>query len=113
MKSKASTIIMLKSAIDMAEGQIAKFQTRFNEDPAYALSWGGEVYQAAANRKVFKMILVALEDGAEIENVVSTLQDRVMSKARFPENSTSPASNLMSQCEMIAYAEALSSLKGY
>lgn len=113
MVSKESAIRFLKSAIESAEAQIAKFQVRFNEDPAYALSWGGEVFQASANRKVFKMVLSALEDGAEVETVMSIVMDRIMSKARFPESSTSPTSNLMSQCEMIAYAETLSSMKRY
>lgn len=113
MLSKESAIRSLKGAIESAESQIAKFQVRFNEDPAYALSWGGEVFQASGNRKVFKMVLVALEDGAEVEAVMSTVMDRIMSKARFPESSSSTTSNLMSQCEMVAYTEVYSMMKGY
>jgi hypothetical protein len=37
--------------------------------------------------------------------------ERIMNKARWPAQSTSPTSNLMEQFEAAAYAEALDELK--
>jgi hypothetical protein len=46
-----------------------------------------------------------------LDQARDTLMDRVMNKARYPAQSTSPTSNLMEQYEAAAYAEALDELK--
>jgi hypothetical protein len=51
------------------------------------------------------------ETTCTIEQARETLLDRVMNKARYPAQSTSPTSNLMEQYEAAAYAEALEELK--
>jgi len=99
-----------------AQEQCDKFAADFAKDPAYALSWGNSVFQEAARLKIAQMMVHAFterEDGAVL--TVATARevclDRVMNKARWPAQSTSPTSNLMEQFEAAAYAEALDELK--
>jgi hypothetical protein len=101
---------------EQAQAQIDKFKTELDKDPAYALSWGLTAFQSAARLKVAQMLVYAFtpRDGEvllTIEGARETLMDRVMSKARYPAQSTSPTSNLMEQYEAAAYAEALDELK--
>ena len=101
---------------EQAQAQIDKFKVEFDKDPAYALSWGLTAFQSAARLKVAKMFVEAFtvgESGVEynVEQAKGYLMDRVMSKARYPAQSTSPTSNLMEQYEAAAYAEALDELE--
>ena len=99
-----------------AQEQCDKFAAEFAKDPAYALSWGNSVFQEAARLKIAQMMASAFtprEDSAVItvEAAREVCLDRVMNKARWPAQSTSPTSNLMEQYEAAAYAEALDELK--
>jgi hypothetical protein len=101
---------------EQAQAQIDKFQAELSKDPAYALGWGLTAFQSAARLKVAQMLVHALtkregETVCTIAQARETLMDRVMSKARYPAQSTSPTSNLMEQYEAAAYAEALDELK--
>ena len=107
-------LFRFNSQAETCQARLDKFTTRFAEDPAYALSWGTEAFQAAASLRVVKQILAALnsEDSkATLENIRSTLTDRVMHKAKYPPQSTSPTSNLIEQYELAACAEILSDLQ--
>jgi hypothetical protein len=101
---------------EQAQAQIDKFQAELSKDPAHALSWGLNAFQAAARLKVATMLVYAFtpregETSYTIKQARDTLLDRVMNKARYPAQSTSPTSNLMEQYEAAAYAEALDELK--
>jgi hypothetical protein len=101
---------------EQAQKQIDKFKAELDKDPAYALSWGNGVFQSAARLKVAQMMVYAFtpregEVMCTIEQARDTCLDRVMNKARYPAQSTSPTSNLMEQYEAAAYAEALDELK--
>lgn len=101
---------------EQAQAQIDKFQTELSKDPSYALSWGLGAFQSAARLKVAKMLVYAFteredETTCTIAQARETLMDRVMNKARYPAQSTSPTSNLMEQYEAAAFAEALDELK--
>jgi hypothetical protein len=101
---------------EQAQAQIDKFKAELDKDPAYALGWGLTAFQSAARLKVAQMLVHALtkregETVCTIAQARETLMDRVMSKARYPAQSTSPTSNLMEQYEAAAYAEALDELK--
>ena len=113
------TVQALKRFTSMAEQAKAKcdkFAESFAKDPAYALSWGNDAFSNAARLKVANMLVYAFteregETVCTIEQARETLLDRVMNKARYPAQSTSPTSNLMEQYEAAAYAEALDELK--
>lgn len=92
--------------------RLDKFTESFAKDPAYALSWGTDAFQAAAKLRVLKQILTALDEGnATAENIRSTMMDRVLHKSKYPAQSTSPTSNLIEQYELAACAEILADLE--
>jgi hypothetical protein len=99
-----------------AQTQCDKFAKSFAEDPAFALTWGNSVFQHAARLRVAQMMVHAFtqRDGetmCTLDQARDTCLDRVMNKARYPAQSTSPTSNLIEQFEAAAYAEALDELK--
>lgn len=99
-----------------AQEQCDKFAAEFAKDPAYALSWGNAVFQEAARLKIAQMMVYAFterEDGVvmTVRAACDVCLERIMNKARWPAQSTSPTSNLMEQFEGAAYAEALDELK--
>ena len=100
----------------VAQEQCDKFSESFAKDPAHALSWGNDVFKHAARLKIANMLVYAFteregETTCTIEQARETCLDRVINKARYPAQSTSPTSNLMEQFEAAAYAEALDELK--
>jgi hypothetical protein len=101
---------------EQAQVQCDKFAKSFAEDPAYALSWGTSAFQSATRLRVAKMLVDTFtpregEIMCTLEQAREYLTDRVMNKARYPAQSTSPTSNLIEQYEAAAYAEALDELK--
>ena len=101
-----------KSQADSAQASLDKFAADFAKDPAHALSWGNGAFERAAELKVVKQIIVALEDGtATLDNIRSTMMDRVLHRSKYPAQSSSPTSNLMEQYELAACAKILSDLE--
>jgi len=90
------------------QAEIAEFTAKMAVDAAYTLTWGTSVFQAAAKERVLKQVLHAIEQG---DNVVAIITDRVIHKAKYPAQSTSPTSNLVEQYELAALAEVLSAIK--
>ena len=103
----------VNSTIDSAEVKINKFKESFDKDPSYALSWSLEAFQAAATLKIAKQIKDALETGTTVKDVREHLTSRIMHKARWPAQSTSPTSNLTEQYEAAAMAEFLAESQYY
>jgi hypothetical protein len=101
---------------EQAQAQIDKFKLELNEDPAHALTWGLDAFQNAARLRVAQMLVYGftVKEGSPVYTVdqaVEFLTDRILNKARYPAQSTSPTSNLMEQYEAAAYAEALDELR--
>jgi hypothetical protein len=101
---------------EQAQESIDKFKEQLDKDPAHALSWGLDTFHNAARLKVAQMLVYGFTptDGTTVYTVdqaVDFLTDRIMSKTRWPAQSTSPTSNLMEQYEAAAYAEALDELR--
>ena len=92
---------------------IEKFKLELDKDPAYALSWGNEVFRAAAKLKVVNEIINSLKDLEPAENIKDALMDRIMHKSRYPAQSTSPTSNLIEQYELAVCAEIFNDLQRY
>lgn len=98
--------------IESCNARIEKFQADFAKDPAHALIWSTDTFKAAAELRVLRQIVAALEAGdATLENIQSTLTDRVLHKSKYPPQSTSPTSNLIDQYELAACAEILGDLR--
>jgi hypothetical protein len=90
------------------QAEIAEFTAKMAVDAAYTLTWGTSVFQAAAKERVLKQVLASIEHG---DDVVAIVTDRVIHKAKYPAQSTSPTSNLIEQYELAALAEVLSAIK--
>jgi len=102
--------------VEQAQANIDKFKEQLDKDPAHALSWGLDAFHNAARLKIASMLVYAFtpregSSASTIQEAREFLMDRVMNKARYPAQSTSPTSNLMEQYEAAAYAEALDVLK--
>jgi hypothetical protein len=94
--------------IEESQYVLDDFTEGFAKDPAYALSWGNGAFKAAARIRVAKELAKAFEnENAEVLKVRAYLTDRVVGRAKYPPQSTSPTANLMEQYEVAAYAEAL------
>jgi hypothetical protein len=101
-----------QSQIAMCQESLDKFAADFAKDPAYALSWGTGAFEKAAKLRVLQQIAHALAEGnGNLENIRSTMMDRVLHKSKYPAQSTSPTSNLIEQYELAACAEILSDLQ--
>jgi len=98
--------------VDSTQASLDKFALEFAKDPAHALTWGTDAFANAAKLRVLKQIVVALEDGnGNLDNIRSTLTDRVLHRAKYPAQSTSPTSNLIETYELAACADILSDLQ--
>lgn len=97
---------MLDSMINDANADLAKFQKRFTDEPAYAFEWATEAFQAAANLKQAKIAKMLLEgDAIRAAMGVVEVKAKFLQDFRYNvrlEGSTSPASNLMEQATAIA-----------
>ena len=111
MNTNQRLLFRFNSQAESCQARLDKFAVKFAEDPAYALSWGTEAFQAASSLRVLKQVIGALNEEGTLDNIRSTLTDRVMHKAKYPPQSTSPTSNLIEQYELAACAEILSDLQ--
>ena len=102
-----------ESKADSARLTINKFLAKMMEDPAYALCWSDEVFQAAARLKVAKQIISFFEGNFSAQQAREYVMDEVLCKSKYPAHSTSPASNLMEQYILAAYAEAVQALEQF
>lgn len=107
----ASLLSKYQRQIDSKYHILDKFKESFDKDPAYALSWGNEVFREAAELRVLKRIVVELQNDCTIDAIRSTLLNLVLNKSKYPPQSTSPTSNLIEQYELAAYANILSDLE--
>lgn len=109
--SEARLARFITDAITSARAQVEKFTNNLSMNPSYAFDWSGEAFNAAAVIEVHAELLNAFRNGATLDDIRSTLTDRVMSAARSPARSTSPTSNLMSQCRASAEANILDKMR--
>jgi len=101
-----------QSQVVQCQDRLDKFTADFAQDPAYALSWGTDAFASAARLRVLRQVVAALEhDHSTLDNIRSTLTDRVMHKSKYPPHSTSPTSNLIEQYELAACADILGDLQ--
>lgn len=93
---------------------IEKFKVELDKDPAYALSWGCDVFASAAMLRILKQLINALEDEqTTTEDIKDHLMGHIMHKSRYPAQSTSPTSNLIEQYELAACARIVGDLPRY
>jgi len=102
--------------LDEAQSEVAAFVGKVQHDAAYALSWSNSVFHAAAKERVYKQVIVSIENSVsedgelDLSNIIGMVTDRVLHKAKYPAQSTSPTSNLIEQYELATWADILSDL---
>lgn len=104
---------------ESAQDELVKFQEAFQKDAAHALSWGTSVFIAAGKERVCDQLIQFIDGNASADpavllaNMTDLVLDKVLHRAKYPPQSTSPTSNLMEQYEMAAWADALTTLNNY
>lgn len=80
------------------------FRERLDRDPVHAMDWSYGFFESVARMSVAKEVIHHFEAGVSYEDIASTLERDVLRRARSPQHSTSPTSNLME--EQITAAKA-------
>ena len=103
-----------ETGIAKAKVDVAKFAADIQTDrSAYHFEWAAGYMKSAAYGKVSQQIHNSLMGGATLMDVYNDLQGRIQHGAKYPEFSTSPTSNLMSQYTLSAYADYAETLRGF
>ena len=108
MRKVNKTDLIDQLVFDMKNRQkvLEKFSERFTKDAADALNWSDDAFKAAAQYAIAKIVVDALvEHKMELSDVVMRMFDKMINGAKWPQQSTSAASNYMKICETQAYTE--------
>jgi len=101
-----------------ARNVIANLQERLAKDPAYAMQWSLNAFDAAAVLEVGGCVLGALEHAAtesnttelQLERLRDRAQHEVVSRAQSCAESSSATANLMARAILREWANALDML---
>lgn len=82
--------------LKMELAEIEEWRGKFEENAAYALSWGDSMVQSAARVQVLnEMIKLLKNEKFSEEDIVGKFYRSALRKAQYRESSTSTLSNLM------------------
>jgi hypothetical protein len=113
MTSQAKKIEVYSRKVDHAKAVVAELAVKLaeSENPLYELSWGSSLYDAAAEVKVYSIVveLLKMEDKEKFDRIV--LKEVV--RAAKPEFSTSPLSNYAHQLEAKLWVKVYEELVEY
>src|SRR5262245_32723191 len=106
--------------LQIAQGDLSKWQAKFESDPAYAFSWSSDAFVSAAKAAVAKYVIEVIDAQREPvdeytvktdEQVLKVLREgfyaAVLRGAKWPERSTSMPSNEMASQLVAQKAEWL------
>jgi hypothetical protein len=97
---------------DSAEATLARFRSKLADDPAHALEWSLDAFEAAAARAVCCTVIASIYRGTTAADLLDRALHAALIGARSGSRSTSPASNLMEQCMTAEWARVASDLGG-
>ena len=108
-----TTVARIASHVASAQATVDKWKARMDKDgAAYAFEWADDAMKASAKVAVFQNALTFLQlperrEAPEeaIRILIDHERDSMMSRARYPKQSTSPCSNAMHQYELAAHVE--------
>jgi hypothetical protein len=103
----------LQSRLEAFEEKKAEFIEQFKADPIYALRWSHSMFEIAHKIELYKKAVQFLNEGREEEELVQWLEESLKQHSRHPSNSTSPAANLLDQCEGPALWDLLDLINSY
>lgn len=86
----------------------AQFRLDFDRDAAESLTWSDNVFEAAAELRVFERVIKHLtkpESKVTFDSIRGFALEEAVHGARYPKHSTSPVSNLVAEYETRAWAK--------
>jgi hypothetical protein len=89
---------------ESATKEVTSWARKFADNPASALEWSDKIFDEAAALQVIAQVEMMLENKATLGGVKQALEKMALRGARWPEHSTSVASNRMHQALTAAYA---------
>lgn len=100
---------------DSADKKIKKWQEDLATNPAYAMEWSASAFTAAAEHKVFSLLLNAITARTEkgetyqdiVKGITESCQREVNMRARDSSRSTSATANLMNRELLAVWADVL------
>lgn len=118
IKSLARLLEEANYEIETASRNLTKFAQKILDlkNPAYEMAWSGDAFAESARHQVWTILkeyathenIIKMAD--PMATVIKEVTGNVSRMAMHPERSTSPASNLLNQEVMIAWAKALERL---
>ena len=102
---RTSLIETMERKLETAKTAVAEFAEELAGDPLYAMSWGENPLQAAAEVSIITPFLTALLEGVEVATLYCQLEREILNAARYPERSTSQMHNLAAQAGNVVRAE--------
>ncbi len=113
MTVREDIVAKLGRDIERLEKELEGWREKFKENPSYALKWANSVFQKVAHYELYKLVYRELiEDEVLLVNLVDYLRKDLERLSRYLNQSTSPTSNLMKDCERVAIGEILDSFSG-
>ena len=104
--------LSVRSWMDTATAKVASLRDKLDADPAEALEWSLDAFEAAGVVRVGRILLHRIERGATIDELRTLATREALQDARYGARSTSPAADLMQQCRMSAWARFALELGG-
>jgi hypothetical protein len=101
-----------QGVLEKHEEMTADLTERFAKDPAYAMSWGMEYFQHAADYSVAKDLKSMFEHGVSTQSMLADFTRAMRHKSAYPSRSTSPVSNLVDQETLRALTKVVGYLDG-
>jgi hypothetical protein len=97
------------------EEQLDDFAKRFENDPLYALKWGTDTIQIAAEYKVLQAIIELHKAGHDNATICRYVESEAASRVSRDtlSRSTDPMSNLAEQAERIAFSKYAKQLRSF
>ena len=101
------------NVVDTYGDALAKHIEKLQENALHNLGWSGDFMQHAANEAVAKYVIELFESGVSFYDIRDEFMRAMFDKfTRSVSRSTSVMSNLMDDCERVAYNEVAKRLDG-
>lgn len=95
---EAEIASFLKTRLNAAEDTLCDFAAKVTDDAADAFEWGDRAIQAAARRRVLRVVIDTIQKHG-LDEAKTRARKEAFSAARWPHRSTSPIANItLAEC---------------
>ena len=102
--------LMIHNSKVVAQNKLNKFKEDFEKDPLKAMHWSLDVFEAAAELRVWEEIETAIKEGADLGDVIHDMNHAILSEAQHANHSTSPTANIADQAKKRVLAKTYQEL---